>query len=816
MSFRRENADAQTEFRRAALENGYTPLPNDDKRCMVKGWGTLEPTPEAIEEWSRKLVYQATGLRVENGLCAIDVDIDDSALVERLWERAVAQYPQLRDALVRFGSGDKELWLCRTDEPFSVIFSTLHVKPGVDPEEDDAPAYRLEAFGGGHTRQIGAFGAHTMRSDNRGFKIEYTWADDESPAEVRLDALPLLPKAAVLTIAQMAGEVMGEADWPRVKRSKSGESDVATAYDLTDDMRFDCLDGHTRSLDQLASYAATDPNARCSASWMGDPYAVNRTRCLLNTDHDGTVSLLETANWARHKAASLGDRARSLSDKIGDLREKLEERGFDFDHEAYHDAPASFQDVVFDLLENWAWCGSRGDQCLPIYRGEDHSMTLTNLRLTHTPHSYEREGPNGGVKKINPVDAWLTHSQRQDVDGYRFMPDQPPGVFAARGERVRAVNSYHAPVHERVEDAAERALYERLWVDFINHLLPQPDEREWFLDWLAHKKQNLTVPGVGIIMYAGEFGVGRGSLFELIGSVFGQDYVNSVSADLLMGTSSQGQYTDWLANALFVTTDEVLPDGEEGTQMGWRRKKAYEKLKERIDPKPRRTDIIRKGHPNYQDWVYASFLLATNHDNAIPIPRGDRRLVVLTNNITPLARVPDLLIRLNEQRNPEVNPRFASVIADWLDARDVSHFNAHVAPEFSGKSMMQEANITELEAIVDDVLEQMPYEWATMTNALRRIEDRLIRLNVKDEYPNWRRTATDLVKMRWFFAGRARVGATREMIYARTRDAVKDFEVLPLEDRDEQSRVTGQCDTGPSRQLLALRKGLVAVGESPP
>lgn len=815
MSFRHDNAKAQTAFRLAALENGYTPLPNHDKRCFVKGWNKLQPTVEEIESWERKLVYQATGLRVENGLCAIDIDIDDAAMVERIWNRAAGQFPQLREALIRYGKGDKELWLCRTDEPFSVIFSTSHVRPGEDPEGDeDIPAHRLEAFGGGHPRQIGSSGAHTMKKDGSGFAVEYEWEGGESPAEVRLDALPLLPKAAVLAIAQIASEELEHGGWPRVLRSRSGESDTAVAYDLTPSMRFDCLDGVTRSLDQLADYASVDRNPRCSASWMGDPKFVNRTRCLVGVDHDGTVSVLETANWTRHLPADQIDRERTLGDKMSDLRAKMEERGYEFDFDAYHDAPASFQDKVFELLDEWAWCGSRSYQCLPVYRSEEFGMSLTNLKLTQLQYSYEREGPRGGVQKISPVDAWVVHSQRQDVDGYRFMPDRGPGIFQAKGEDVRAINSYAPVVHERVENAEERRGYERLWLDFIEHLLPREDEREWFLNWLAHKKQNLTTPGVGVIMYAGVFGVGRGSLIEIIGAIFGDRYVSSVTAELLMGTGSQSQYTDWMANALFVTTDEVLPDGEEGTSMAWRRKKAYERLKERIDPKPRRMKIVRKGLPNYDDWVYASFLLATNHDNAIPIPKGDRRLVVLTNSTTPLMQKAELYHRLNAERNPSMNMRFVSCIADWLDARDVTGFNAHLAPAFEGKAKMQEANVTELENIVENVLDDLPYDWVTLAVVLDRVENALVRADVKDDYPQWRKVATDRVKAVWAYHKRAYVTAdrkTKQQIIVRSHDVGLAFDALDAEERVEQLTEMSKLDVTASAKMRALRAGLREV-----
>lgn len=812
MSFRKDNAAVQTLFRTAARENGYSPLPNHDKKCFVKGWDKLQATPDNIEKWSSQLVYQATGLRVENGMCAIDIDVDDPELVERIWDRAAGQYPQLREALIRHGKGAKEMWVCRTDEQFSVIYSTSHVRPTEDPEEVGITAHRLEAFGGGHVRQIGASGAHTMKNNGSGFEVEYVWDDGESPAEVRLDALPLLPKSAILMLAEIASEELAAAKWPRITRSKSGESDLSSIYDLTPEMRFNCLDGETRSLDQLSDYAMQD-NARCSGSWSGDASMINRTRCLISVDYTGVVCVLETANWERHLPASEGDRDKPLTDKMDELRAKMEDVGFEFDFDKYEDAPASFQDVTFKLLEDWAWCGSRSIPCLPIGRQEEMGQSFTNLKMSFLRHSYEQEGPRGGVTKVSPVDAWAVHNQRQDVDGYQFMPQHPQGIFTQNG--MRAINSYRAPQHPIVApDCAERAEHVQLWEDFMLHLLPADDEREWFCDWLAHKKQNLRVPAVGVIMYAAPFGVGRGTLFEFIGAIFGDEYVKSVTGDTLMGMSSQSQYTDWMANALFVTTDEVLPDGEEGTSMAWRRKKAYEKLKERIDPKPRRMEIIRKTLPNYQDWVYASFLLATNHNNAIPIPVGDRRLVVLTNRPLPLTQDPELKRRIDKQRNPDINLRFISCIADWLQARDVSHFDAHVAPDFEGKSQMQDANVSEIEGFFDDVLEAVPLDWCTLDVLLDRVENSLMRQGLKDSYPMWRRQATDHVKTRWSFLGRMYVDEARvskRTVLARNPAGEEHFRGLDKGERATCYADMRKLDNVASAKLRALRAGLKVV-----
>ena len=812
-SFRKENAARQTEFRLAALANGYTPLPNNNKAIYYENWGEVEVTPALIREWGKGLSYQATGLRIENGLCGLDIDIDDAKIVGELWDFTVTNFPQMREALVRSGSGAKEAWFCRTDEEFSRIASTRHVKPGCDPDGENVSAYLFESFGGGHKRQMGGSGAHTMLADNSGFKIEYEWSDDESPADVMLDDLPMLPKSAVLTIAEYAGELLRKYEWPRITHAKSGETSCEVIYDLTEDMKFHCIDGQTRRLSQLADYALVDNGARCSASWTGDRTMLNRTRCLIHVDRKGVPSVLETSSYGRHMPAVEKDRNLPTSEKSNLLADKMRDAGYTFVRTGYENAPASFADVTLKLLGEWAWCGSRNVPCLPIYRAEELGQPLTNLRLSNLRHSYEEEGPRGGVKIINPVDAWVKHSQREDVDGYRYMPAHPVGLHTV--EDARYINSYRAPHHVLVEQDDERSAYIAVWMAFMTHLIPDAAERKWFLDSLAHKRQHPEVPGVATIMVAKRFGVGRGTLFGILGAVFGNQNVKNVSAGLLMGTDQQGQYTDWLAKTLYVFTDEVLPEGDDGAAMAWRRKKAYEKLKERVDPAAREVLIVRKTLPNYHDMVHATFILATQHENAVPLPEGDRRFTVITNNMETLAENVSLEHEINELRREGVfgyDEKFIGAIDAWLAARDVSRFNAQVAPMFEGKIRMQDSNNSEIDDLVGDVLDNLPYDWCTVEAVLDRVEKTLISRGIKEEYPKWRNATRDLVTARWHRLGRQYIDAAFSkkvtVLVASTR-AVAAFKALTPAEREAQAQEMSRL--GASATARAARKGIKAV-----
>ena len=55
----------RTALRLRLYENGFTPLANKSKMCLIKGWSTLEVTPELIQSkaWARSGSFLDTGIR---------------------------------------------------------------------------------------------------------------------------------------------------------------------------------------------------------------------------------------------------------------------------------------------------------------------------------------------------------------------------------------------------------------------------------------------------------------------------------------------------------------------------------------------------------------------------------------------------------------------------------------------------------------------------------------------------------------------------------------------------------------------------------
>ena len=325
----------QTEIRRKMLANGYAPLANKDKMCVLKGWSKLDVTPELIEEWS-KAGYRATGVRLDGLLTMVDWDIDNVEMIEDIILHAIETAPtedskqRLQDlcakAPVRFGKGEKEAWFCRViegDEGFVRYASAAHCLPGQDPEGDGVVLHRLEVFNGSG-RQAGVYGAHTYK--NGVVERTYSWLDI-GLADVPSDELPVITRADIAHLCDTASAVMASKGWPRHLRSKHGQTAELKVFDLDPGkgLLFETDQHGDVDLDGLIALCEAHDSVRLSASWLEGKAAQNRTRCIADLHpFDGKVAILDTATWQTHRLAAMDS-----GNRIAELASRLSAVGFE-------------------------------------------------------------------------------------------------------------------------------------------------------------------------------------------------------------------------------------------------------------------------------------------------------------------------------------------------------------------------------------------------------------------------------------------------------------------------------------------------------
>src|SRR5262245_63070586 len=107
------------------LEHGYEPVACDGKLPVLNGWQKIEMTPAEIERWEQDLPHATnTGIRTKH-TPAVDIDIRDQALAERVQQALLNIIGDHGTILHRVGLPPKRLIPFRRDEPFRKISTQL-------------------------------------------------------------------------------------------------------------------------------------------------------------------------------------------------------------------------------------------------------------------------------------------------------------------------------------------------------------------------------------------------------------------------------------------------------------------------------------------------------------------------------------------------------------------------------------------------------------------------------------------------------------------------------------------------------------------
>jgi hypothetical protein len=274
---------ARTAFRLAMLRNGFQPLLNDCKRPIEKGWPKHTVDEAEVLSWDRSALA-STGLKLDDDLAVIDVDIADAELVKALADALGKRFPALFEhGLVRHAGGPKEAWIARVDEPFQRIASRRWYR-GDDPDDPTVPKHLVECFGSLGTRQFAVDGPHAR---NRAGEVidTYQFANGASPATVPRAALPVLPKAAYALVCDLFDEIAQAAGLTAVSGSR-GEAELRR-FELEARTEVETRDYGTMSVAELERLRKRiQGDIRCSGTFH-DPTRVRTDSHLVNWGRHG-------------------------------------------------------------------------------------------------------------------------------------------------------------------------------------------------------------------------------------------------------------------------------------------------------------------------------------------------------------------------------------------------------------------------------------------------------------------------------------------------------------------------------------------------
>lgn len=285
-----------------------------------------------------------------------------------------------------------------------------------------------------------------------------------------------------------------------------------------------------------------------------------------------------------------------------------------------------------------------------------------------------------GKKLVQTTELWVSDPERVTTHTLTFRPGH--SEFTTDPEGADALNLWRP--YTRPAVSASVAPFLR----HVEYLVPVPAECERFLDWLAHIEQAPGVlPHTHYLMVTQQTGIGRNWLASLLARV----WVGATRLGFdLVGAMDSG-FNGPLSRRLLVIVDELkAADTGYGAGQHAQALKAMLTTEHRtINPKYGRQHI---------EFNCARWLMLSQHYDALPLERADRRVVVISNPTE--RRPPDYYRRLYAMLD---DVQFVGAVGAWLAQRDIKAFNpSEPAPTSEAKSKAIEANLSDIErALVD-------------------------------------------------------------------------------------------------------------------
>lgn len=258
------------------------------------------------------------------------------------------------------------------------------------------------------------------------------------------------------------------------------------------------------------------------------------------------------------------------------------------------------------------------------------AVPLSHWKAAHSHVAWV--GPKGR-EYIAHVE-WLKAPNLIKLAGPLYRPEFNDRRFMEGGYAY--YNTYRAPVHPSVDGSPDWFLRHMEWV------VPDRGQLEMVLDWLAFKVQNPGRRAYALVMVAdfngqdtGErYGIGRSMIADAVRGVL-QTGVGSVDLEDVVGSGGQSAYNEWCADAQLIVVEETKESVGD-----WKGDvEHYERLKSFIDPKVVRGVRIKPkyGRVRVVD-LYFNMMFLTNHYDAMALPAGERRTLVVGNNTARRSR----------------------------------------------------------------------------------------------------------------------------------------------------------------------------------
>ena len=287
-----------------------------------------------------------------------------------------------------------------------------------------------------------------------------------------------------------------------------------------------------------------------------------------------------------------------------------------------------------------AWIGKSGGPLVPIVDPVPSLVSRWALDTITSEfidmHSEQRlRIPNAGFKLGHQQDVFWTGLNDKPAKATQY------GLIVKSDGLLRLSGSEYLPGAPRIIEYPESKMFNdwyvpnwslvknenyvsdcKNFISFIEYLMPNSEDSQWFLNHLAAKVQDPKYRGPCTLLTTPVQGSGRGTLGKMLKQLWGAHNLSTVNlSELISGFEGEG-YNDWMK-----TSWVIVPEAKESNMTRRQESRAYESLKTGIDPQPTSHLIKTKYGSQITLEVYSSSIISSNHDGVLNVPVTDRRFL---------------------------------------------------------------------------------------------------------------------------------------------------------------------------------------------
>lgn len=241
--------------------------------------------------------------------------------------------------------------------------------------------------------------------------------------------------------------------------------------------------------------------------------------------------------------------------------------------------------------------------------------------------AYDREPEcmNNPEFQVRASDYALIHARIPAVADTMYWPGADRFFEADNGSTM--LNTYYpsgvdaVPASEQNDE--EQAAVGR-FLEHIDLLIDEPQERQVVLDWLSYVYQHPGEKLTWALLIQGGEGVGKSYLGSLMQMLLGNN-ARTIDAGAITG-----RFNSWAHGSVLVTIEEIKISGENKYDI-------IDKLKPIISNET--VSIEEKGRDIRMVPNFTNYLLFTNHKDALPIGENDRRYAVIFSRFQSAAQL---------------------------------------------------------------------------------------------------------------------------------------------------------------------------------